>query len=665
MTIPTTIAASGPYYPNGATTAFPFGFKASATDEVSVVLIAADGVRTTVSPASYTVTLAGGDYPGGTVTMASAPAADGRELWVFLDPSFLQEIKFEDEGAFNQTILNQLADEAGSRSIWLRDRVSRALLMPFGETGFQIPGASGRASKAFGFDGAGAAALLSLTGSVITDAALIQFKQLGAGAVVRSLLDKAQETVSVLDFGAKGDGVTDDTAAINLAIASLSAKASATVLFPDGVYKVTGSINVTRGQITLKGDGMGATVIRCATNGVDIFKVRNPIAPGSLSNFAICDMQIDSSGYTPTGGSGLFMEKVITAIVSNVSFGNHNNSIAILGCFNVLVDNALLSHGGLASPAGRVGIYVTKASTPYGDGVAANIILSGVTGTGGGDYTNVQIPGAGYGLYVDCVDGLWVDNCYFGYYDQASAYANRAGFMISGLKFSNVWLDHSRNYGLWLNGSSGTLGASEFEAVRMVGGANAVYNAYITGAWSDVHFIGGHAEQANDHSVACVTTGSNITFTGFDCSAPTTRVSKTSLFFNGPNYTRVVGCSIDGGAVGSTLHGVYVGQGVGHVIANNTFKNCAITAKIDGTTDYWTAIGNFDATTVNTFSINNNSSGTHFFLCNVGGQSTGYGTPTGAAKVANFPGATATLVQCSNMIAQIVSELKTRGIFAA
>lgn len=492
----------------------------------------------------------------------------------------------------------------------------------------------------------------------------VNFVAPGTGAISRTVQEKLGEVVSVKDFGAMGNGTTDDTAAIQAAINSLSGSNSATVFFPAGVYKVTSAITITRGQMVLRGDGMGATVIRCSADAVEVFKVRNPVAPGTLSNFAISDMQIDTTGITPTSGSGLSLENVIAAVVSNVSFGNHATSIGIYGCFNVVIDNVILSHGGLASPSGRTGIYVTKASASYGNTLSANIFLNGVTGTGGGNANNTSTPGAGYGLYVDCVDGLWVDNCYFGYYDQASAYVNRVGNMISGLKFSNTWLDAGRNFCLWLNGSSGTLGASEFEGLRMVGGANCVYNAYITGTWSDVHFVGGHAEQATDHSIACNTTGSNITFTGFSCEALPTRSSKTCLFFNGPNYVQVIGCTIKGGAPASTLHGVYIGQGVGHVVNGNSFTNCAIAAKFDGTTDYWTAIGNFDATNANTFSINNNSTGTRFFISNVGNQSTGYGTPTGASKIANFPGATATLAQTSAMVAQIVQELKARGIFA-
>lgn len=43
----------------------------------------------------------------------------------------------------------------------------------------------------------------------------------------------------------------------------------------------------------------------------------------------------------------------------------------------------------------------------------------------------------------------------------------------------------------------------------------------------------------------------------------------------------------------------------------------------------------------------------------------GFGTPTGNVVVPNFSGAAATLVQCSNTIAQILLTLKAAGIYAA
>jgi hypothetical protein len=67
----------------------------------------------------------------------------------------------------------------------------------------------------------------------------IGFEPAGAGAVARSAQDKLKEWVSVKDFGAVGDGVADDTAAIEQAIATANS-----VLFPPGTYRITHTIEI-------------------------------------------------------------------------------------------------------------------------------------------------------------------------------------------------------------------------------------------------------------------------------------------------------------------------------------------------------------------------------------------------------------------------------------
>jgi hypothetical protein len=83
----------------------------------------------------------------------------------------------------------------------------------------------------------------------------VSYTPTGTGAVVRTVESKLSDTVSVKDFGAVGDGVTDDTAAIQAALI-----ASDTVYLPSGTYKISSTITLT--QKKLIGDMVQNTTIR-------------------------------------------------------------------------------------------------------------------------------------------------------------------------------------------------------------------------------------------------------------------------------------------------------------------------------------------------------------------------------------------------------------------
>jgi hypothetical protein len=75
--------------------------------------------------------------------------------------------------------------------------------------------------------------------------------------------DKLAQTVSVKDFGAVGDGVTDDTAAIQTALNTATAAGQA-VIFPAGNYlSTTGGVTLSPGVVII-GEGQGITTFTLA-----------------------------------------------------------------------------------------------------------------------------------------------------------------------------------------------------------------------------------------------------------------------------------------------------------------------------------------------------------------------------------------------------------------
>ena len=95
------------------------------------------------------------------------------------------------------------------------------------------------------------------------------FIQAGTGAVQRTVESKLQDVVSVKDFGAVGDGVTDDTAAIQAAITAVGTSGGGTVYFPAGQYNITSGLTIAYSFVQLKGDGRNSIIYYAGTNRIN------------------------------------------------------------------------------------------------------------------------------------------------------------------------------------------------------------------------------------------------------------------------------------------------------------------------------------------------------------------------------------------------------------
>ena len=195
---------------------------------------------------------------------------------------------------------------------------------------------------------------ISNTGNSI-NASAVTYDPYVTGAVTTNVQTKLRETVSVKDFGAVGNGLDDDTTAINNALATGNS-----VYFPDGTYIVT-ALTLSSSGVTLSGNG-----ILKKKAGVDakLFTI-------SGSNNEVIGLRFDGTNLQPTS--------------------NYLNDIITISGNNNLIENCFIngSKGG--------GITIGNAS---GNRILNNVIKN--------VYDN-GILVAGAGADVNIISGNWLD----------------------------------------------------------------------------------------------------------------------------------------------------------------------------------------------------------------------------------------------------------------
>jgi hypothetical protein len=204
---------------------------------------------TTATTGTGAVTL--GSAVGGYLTFAAAGVTNGATVrYAIADPGSVPTAREWGTGVFTAsgTTLTRVLGGSTTGSLLNLSGSAHVMITPMGEDFPQAAGIPAR--DANGVWNARTITATTNGGLAVTDGdgvsgnptlALGNYLPSGAGAVARSVTGKLGEYITPQDFGAAGDGATDDTAAF-LALAAEYTASNKEVWVPDGVYCVSQTI---------------------------------------------------------------------------------------------------------------------------------------------------------------------------------------------------------------------------------------------------------------------------------------------------------------------------------------------------------------------------------------------------------------------------------------
>ena len=220
------------------------------------------------------------------------------------------------------------------------------------------------------------------------------FTQSGTGATLRTVENKLKDTVSVKDFGAVGDGTTNDTAAIQAAL-----NASNVVYVPNGTY-LCGALTFNS-QNVLKGESRSGSVLTYTgstnfiTGGVNLSRI-------GLENLTILESN-NPSGYA------LFFDSSTTRQprIVNVAIGGFAKGIRIDDALNGWMEQVYIEGQG-AGVAGGVGLQFGESPAQAGTTWQVNNV-----------YINSFETAVKTWSTASMFNTLIIENCTTGFYSRA------------------------------------------------------------------------------------------------------------------------------------------------------------------------------------------------------------------------------------------------------
>jgi hypothetical protein len=418
---------------NGAQTVFNYGFLIPTADAADLYFTDVISGATYPLPASAWSLSGVNNSLGGTFTY---PVSGGsvlqstQRLTLVRRVPNTQNTSLQNQSGFQPRALERALDWIVMQVQQVANRTQQTIRVPSAEQVLpDLPSANLRKNTMLSFDANGSPLLLPLQPANNTTI-IAQ-----GGTTPRALAVRFSDTKNVADYGVVGDGVADDTAAINALIA-LVAPNTKLVFAPGATYRVTGTININRTNIHLEGYG---AEIRQDTPGIDIIRA-GLVGPSGqydyLFGVSIYGLTCRYSTRSIAAGAAIRMNRCTNYKLIDVFTYDGFNGIVIEGGSYGMLHTPRLTHNTYGVPRGAGSSLLNLKSFDTGSGIQPCYTVN---------MTNFQLvaPDLSQCVLIQSADGLICSAGYmWGAKDRLVAYdTDNSAAYLAGVRWSNTYFD--------------------------------------------------------------------------------------------------------------------------------------------------------------------------------------------------------------------------------
>lgn len=283
---------------------------------------------------------------------------------------------------------------------------------------------------------------------------------------------------NVKDYGAKGDGNTDDTNAFNLAINDINNGLKNILFIPFGNFIISSPLNViTASNIKIKGSGQGISVLSITNNLLVLSNTVFTISNDTISNIEIYDFSVNGLNNSSVNFKlfefhnthNLFVHDLfLNGVGTFATLGSQNDNGAIWTTFNNITGNVIHQFIIVNGQFNGINIYDCQINSEIEYSGNTVIVLPNISSLDTMYIDNCLFQRFNYGIIATPNEGCVIQNIYCNNTDfdgieyQSVALRTDNGGIITRIYFRDTWFTSLKSHCVSVSAINGNASVIDF-----------------------------------------------------------------------------------------------------------------------------------------------------------------------------------------------------------